>query len=99
MNKRIQGTVAGESAKVLARQFVDLDVQVRPDGAVEVRGAWPCHEGHPLVAALMRVEADLLRLDADIVSAGNPAPRSPEQRRSHAILALLLRLGDRIRPV
>ncbi|WP_433577074.1 hypothetical protein [Nocardia brasiliensis] len=43
----------------------------------------------------MRVEAELLLHDAELVTVEGGEPRTPEERRTDAFVALVLRVDDR----
>lgn len=48
------------------------------------------------VRAIMRIEAELLLNDAELVNIDQGEPRTPEERRTDALIALLLRVDDRL---
>ena len=51
--------------------------------------------GAPLLRALMRVEAELLREDANWISADAPEPtRTEDQRRAEAFVVLVERIAE-----
>ncbi|HET6921436.1 MAG TPA: hypothetical protein VFI46_18530 [Jiangellaceae bacterium] len=47
-----------------------------------------------LLRAIMRIEAELLLADANEVGSSAAEPRTPQQRRADAFVALALRVAD-----
>jgi len=68
--------------------------KMRPDGMAEYHAELPPEVAAPLFAALMRIDAELLALDADLVSSGAPLPRTPEQRTADALIELSRRVCE-----
>ncbi|SLI21720.1 Uncharacterised protein [Mycobacteroides abscessus subsp. abscessus] len=72
-----------------------MQTESGPDGEYIVHGDLPPEVAPPFIRAVMRVEAELLLRDAELVTVGNEEPRTPEERRTDAFVALLLRIDDR----
>lgn len=87
--------VAGERRADLVRALGFVSTESGPDGEYIVNGDLPPDVAPPFIRAVMRVEAELLLHDAELVTVENEEPRSPEQRRTDALVALLLRIDDR----
>ena len=66
-----------------------------PDGEYIVNGDLPPEVAPPFIRAIMRVEAELLLHDAELVTVDNEEPRTPDERRTDAFVALVLRIDDR----
>ena len=88
--------VAGEPAAVLLDLFLDMKDDMAPwvDGMTRIETRMPNARMGVLLRALMRVEAELLLADADQVDASAVEPRTAEQRRADAFVALALRVAD-----
>ncbi|MBF6373541.1 hypothetical protein [Nocardia farcinica] len=87
--------VAGERRIDLLRALSYVQTESGPDGEYIVHGDLPPEVAPPFIRAVMRVEAELLLRDAELVTVGNEEPRTPEERRTDAFVALLLRIDDR----
>ncbi len=90
-------TIAGEPVDALFRALKRLELKERADGRYELSGGWEpeqANEAAPLLAALMRIEAELLLEDADIVAKGGRNSRTPPQRSAAALVELARRLID-----
>jgi hypothetical protein len=88
-----QELVAGESVDALRRAFAAFDWK-RRKGRLKCSVHLEAELAEPFVRALMRVEAELLLQDADLVGKPDTTLRTPEERRADALLALGLRLAD-----
>ncbi len=60
---------------------------------VEFDGSLPCAEAAALLRAIMRIEAELLREDADALADWAQEQRTQEARRLDALLELAQRIG------
>ncbi len=89
-----QEFVVGEPVDVLLRAFSDFTWKLRPDGGFRISAQLDRELADPLVRALMRIEAELLAEDADLIGTSDTALRTPEQRRADALVALGLRVVD-----
>lgn len=85
-------TVAGERLSALVGALLQIKLEERPNGSWAIDGTLDRESGAPFVAALMRVEAELLAAYA-IVVAGGGEPRTDEQRRADALVELAVRVG------
>ncbi len=86
--------VAGESVDALLRAFADFTWKRRPDGGFRISAHLDREVADPLVRALMRIEAELLAEDANLIGSSGTALRNPEQRRADALVALGLRVAE-----
>ncbi|MGW4742996.1 hypothetical protein [Nocardia xishanensis] len=66
-----------------------------PDGEYILNGDLPPEVAPPFVRAVMRIEAELLLHDAELVTLDDEEPRTQEQRRADAFVALVMRLDNR----
>ena len=89
-----QALVAGESVDMLRRAFAAFEWKRRPSGWIDVSVHLDRELADPLLRALMRVEAELLAEDADLIGGSDTAPRTADQRRADALVALGRRLAD-----
>ncbi|WP_433198361.1 hypothetical protein ACQP1G_03730 [Nocardia sp. CA-107356] len=87
--------VAGERRADLERALTYVSTESQPDGSYIINGDLPPHVAPPFIRAIMRVEAELLLNDAELVTVDEGEPRTPEQRRADAFVALILRVDDR----
>ncbi|MEU2255636.1 hypothetical protein [Nocardia xishanensis] len=87
--------IAGESRDDLLRALSFVHTESGPDGEYILNGDLPPELVPTFVRAVMRIEAELLLHDAELVTVDNEEPRTPEQRRTDALVALLLRIDDR----
>ncbi|MBF6211231.1 hypothetical protein IU433_06735 [Nocardia puris] len=87
--------VAGESRADLLLALSYVSTEAGPDGEYIVNGNLPPEVAPPFIRAVMRVEAELLLHDAELVTVDNEEPRTPEERRTDAFVALVLRIDDR----
>jgi hypothetical protein len=78
----------------LRRAFAAFTLKRQPDGRFKGSLQLDRELGDPLLRALIRVEAELLAEDADQIGRSDAAPRTAEQRRADALVALALRLAD-----
>ena len=84
--------VAGERRDELIAAL--LEARLSPAGEGWVRLNMDVPANCPLIRALMRVEAELILMDADAMSSGRFEPRTSDQRRADAFMALALRAAD-----
>ncbi|ONM47586.1 DUF222 domain-containing protein [Nocardia donostiensis] len=89
-------TVAGERRDDLLRALSYVSTESRDDGSYIVNGDLPPEVAPPFIRAIMRVEAELLLHDAEFVTIDEGEPRTPEERRADAFLALALRVTDNL---
>ncbi|MFQ6326598.1 hypothetical protein ACLMAL_10710 [Nocardia sp. CWNU-33] len=87
--------VAGERRADLIHALSYVSTESGPDGEYIVNGDLPPEVAPPFIRAVMRVEAELLLHDAELVTVEGGEPRTPEERRTDAFVALLLRVDDR----
>jgi hypothetical protein len=87
--------VAGERRADLERALSYVSTESQPDGGYIINGDLPPDVAPPFIRAIMRVEAELLLNDAELVTVEEGEPRSPEERRADAFVALVLRVDDR----
>ncbi|WP_405486607.1 hypothetical protein [Nocardia sp. NBC_00511] len=87
--------VAGELRADLLRALSYVSTEDTPDGGYIVNGDLPPEVAPPFIRAIMRIEAELLLQDAELVTVEHGEPRTPEERRTDALIALLLRVDDR----
>ncbi|MCP2277447.1 hypothetical protein ACFYT3_09030 [Nocardia amikacinitolerans] len=87
--------VAGERRADLLRALSYVSTESGPDGEYIVNGDLPPEVAPPFIRAIMRVEAELLLHDAELVTVDNEEPRTPDERRTDAFVALVLRIDDR----
>ncbi|MEU8900788.1 hypothetical protein ACFVMC_24390 [Nocardia sp. NPDC127579] len=87
--------VAGERRSDLLRALSYVSTDYGPDGEYIVNGDLPPEVAPPFIRAIMRVEAELLLHDAELVTVDNEEPRTPDERRTDAFVALVLRIDDR----
>ncbi|AVH21871.1 DUF222 domain-containing protein [Nocardia cyriacigeorgica] len=88
--------IAGERRDDLLRALSYVSTESLDDGSYIVNGDLPPEVAPPFIRAIMRVEAELLINDAELVTVDEGEPRSPEERRADAFLALALRVTDRL---
>ncbi|MET9493029.1 MULTISPECIES: hypothetical protein [unclassified Nocardia] len=88
--------VAGERRADLVRALSYVSTEEAPDGGFIVNGDLPPDVAPVFVRAIMRIEAELLLNDAELVNIDQGEPRTPEERRTDALIALLLRVDDRL---
>ncbi|MBF6077901.1 hypothetical protein ABZ894_19150 [Nocardia beijingensis] len=86
--------IAGERRADLLRALPYVSTESQPDGGTVVNGDLPPEVAPPFIRAIMRVEAELLLRDAELVTEDGE-PRTQEERRNDAIIALLFRFDDR----
>ena len=84
--------VAGESAALLVEAFSHIELGPVQNGMHRVSGVFEPRLAAPLIRALMRVEAELLLGDADLVSEHEHQLRTQPQRAADALIALVLRV-------
>jgi hypothetical protein len=87
--------VAEEPVDDLVQALGQFRSRERSDGMVNFDIKLDFEEAAPLRRALMRIEADLLLEDADLIGEQHPTEeRTDEQRRADALMELVLRVGD-----
>ena len=85
--------LAGEPVRALVKAFVQCIPTQIDNGAYHVEGDLDASTGAPLARALMRVEAEMLLRDADIVGSSSYTPiRKPAQRRADAFVEVARRV-------
>jgi hypothetical protein len=87
------GTLAGEPIGQLHAILREMILAGGEDGSVRVTLSLNHDDGACLVRALMRIEAELLLHDAEHVNLTG-SPRTAQQRRADAFVALALRAMD-----
>ncbi|MEV6072813.1 hypothetical protein AB0L82_40250 [Nocardia sp. NPDC052001] len=95
-DEEISDLVAGEKRSDLVRALSYVSMEDAPDGGTIVNGDLPPDIAPAFVRAIMRIEAELLLNDAELVTIDQGEPRTPEERRTDALIALLLRVDDRL---
>ncbi|MEV5648416.1 hypothetical protein AB0L57_09215 [Nocardia sp. NPDC052254] len=86
--------IAGEPRADLLRALSYVETEDGEDGSYIVNGDLPPEVAPPFIRAIMRIEAELLLHDAEQVTVERGEPRSPEERRTDAFVALALRVTD-----
>ena len=86
--------IAGELRADLLHALTYVQTEDGPDGSCVVNGDLPPEVAPPFIRAIMRIEAELLLHDAEQVTVERGEPRSPDERRTDAFLALALRVTD-----
>jgi hypothetical protein len=84
--------VAGESASLLVEAFSHIEFGPLRHGMHRVSGTLEPRLAAPFIRALMRVEAEMLLGDADLVSEHEHELRTQPQRAADALVALVLRV-------
>ena len=87
--------VGGELRSELLHALSFVTAEAKPDGGCAVNVDLPWDVAPPFLRALMRIEAELLLQDAELVAFGTGEPRTPAERRADALVALALRATDR----
>jgi hypothetical protein len=82
--------VAGEPVSQLVRAFLEFETSERA-GRYHIHADLEADLGAPLARALMRVEAELLRQDADAWGSDGYDDRTSSQRRADALVELVAR--------
>lgn len=96
-SEHLDRRVAGERVDDLARLMTQIQPgSPSPDGSYRFHFQFKNEEWAPLVRALMRIEAELLLHDADLVHPSQLEPRTSDQRRADAFVALALRVQDAV---
>jgi hypothetical protein len=91
-------TVAGERRADLLQALSYLTVSDSSDGTATVNGHIPNDVAVPLWRAVVRVEAELLARDADLLTADITEVRTAAQRRADAFVLLAQRVKARPSP-
>ncbi|MGH9252712.1 MAG: DUF222 domain-containing protein [Acidimicrobiales bacterium] len=88
--------VAGEPADVILKVLIGMRDNLVPDadGMTSIQATIPQDHAAVLLRATMRIEAELLLADAKEVGSSAAEPRTPQQRRADAFVALALRVAD-----
>ena len=86
--------VAGEPIDVLVKALASFEWRKTAKGMTRFTSLLDRDLGLPLLRALMRVEAELLAHDADLLGRSEPEIRTTDQRRADALVALVLRIAD-----
>jgi hypothetical protein len=92
MNDYGADLVAGERRDELIAALLEARLSPVADGVVRLNMDLP--DNCPLIRALMRVEAELILMDADAMAHGRFEHRTSDQRRADAFMALALRAAD-----
>lgn len=87
-------TVAGEPIDVLLKALALFKLRKTAKGMFRVTAHLDRDLGLPFRRALMRVEAELLAHDADLLGRSEAEIRTTDQRRADALVALVLRITD-----
>ena len=87
--------VAGEPVEHLARALRNITTHPGRDGSVKIHAHLDQSDAAPLLRAIMRVEAELLLVEAaQIGDDGTLDERAPEERRAEAFVLLAVRVRD-----
>lgn len=86
--------VAGEPLDVLARALALFKFRKTARGMINVNATLDRDLGLPFLRALMRVEAEFLAHDADLIGRSEAQTRTTDQRRADALVALVLRIAE-----
>lgn len=86
--------IGGESRELLLRAIGCLTMTKGPGGEGILSGRLPQELAEPFTRALMRIEAELLLNDADVLTATIGEPRTQSERRADAFTAMILRLDS-----
>lgn len=89
--------VYGEPIDDLAQALVQCETGEEPDGLIRFSLELEPDEFAPLLRALMRAEADLLREDAERLRPPFGEERTEGQRRADALVELVRQLGEAFR--
>ena len=84
--------VAGERRDELIAALLEARLSPASEGVVRLNMDLP--DNCALIRALMRVEAELILMDADAMAQGRFEHRTSDQRRADAFMALALRAAD-----
>jgi hypothetical protein len=92
---KLNELVYGESVEALTPGLRTIGANMKPakDGSVHFSVLLEPERGNPLRRALLRVEAELLREDADAVGTPHESQRSYEQRAADALVRLFVTWG------
>jgi hypothetical protein len=86
--------VGGEPRELLRRAIACITMTEGPAGEGILSGQLPQVLAEPFARALMRIEAELLLQDADLLTASGGEIRTESERRADAFTAMILRLDD-----
>jgi len=97
MNVRHESSIYGEPIEDLLPGLLAIQdaMTLGADGMYRGSFALGPKVGAPLQRALMRVEAELLGEDADLVGCQNFQNRTPGQRAADALVRLVQAVGER----
>ncbi|HYW61971.1 MAG TPA: DUF222 domain-containing protein [Bradyrhizobium sp.] len=86
--------VGGEPCELLRRAIARLTMTRGPNGEGVLAGKLPQELAEPFTRALMRIEAEQLLNDADLLKATIGETRTQSERRADAFTALVRRLYE-----
>ena len=86
--------VGGESAQRLLGILLDFYYKPLPGNVTRVGSQMSNDDAACLMRAIMRVESELMLLDADGIRSPDVEPRTAQQRRADAFVAVALRVTD-----
>jgi hypothetical protein len=88
---KLNELIYGESVEALTPGLLTIGDNMKPaeDGSVHFSVRLEPERGNPLRRALLRVEAELLREDADAVGTAHESQRSYEGRAADALVRLV----------
>ncbi len=86
--------IGGEPRELLLQAVACLTVTKGPGGGGILSGKLPQDLAEPFTRALMRIEAELLLNDADVLTATIGEPRTQSERRADALVEMVLRLDS-----
>jgi len=91
MKLKLNELIYGESVEALTPGLLTIGDNMKPakDGSVHFSVRLEPEGGDPLRRALLRVEAELLREDADAVGTPHESQRSYEERAADALVRLV----------
>jgi len=84
--------IGGEPRELLLQAIACLTVTKGRGGGGILSGKLPQDLAEPFTRALMRIEAELLLNDADVLTATIGEPRTQSERRADALVEMVLRL-------
>jgi hypothetical protein len=90
--------IAGEPLDMLINALATIKPKKTREGMVRITAEMGHDLGSSFVRALMRVEAELLAQDAEMLRGSESEFRTPDQRRADALVALVLRVTDAAQP-
>lgn len=85
--------VAGEDIREVMEVLSKLKWTESDDGSWTSHGTWGT-EGNAFARALMRIDAELMTDEADLIGSPGHRLRTDDQRRADAFYELVMRIGD-----